>query len=104
MNPGPAISIFSKNVPSSTASSQISSAIFLGASLNDLAETIAAFAAKSPWVLSAGISTMKSGIGSAGSFFRETSLPSESSIISLACDEASLIKSDICKINLPMLF
>ena len=43
-------------------------AIFTGALRNALAETIAALEAKSPWEVSAGISTVNPGISVSGSF------------------------------------
>ena len=95
MNPGPAISARSKIVPSRETASSSSSAIFRGAIRKVLALTIATFAAKSPWDLSAGTSTRNAGMGSAGIFPSATSRPRPSTSSWCSASDAFFIQSAI---------
>ena len=82
MNPGPAVSNFSHIVPSRSRCDVIACAILKGGIRKAFAPAIAAFVAKSPCDLSAGVSIIKSGNSACGR------LPSE-----IAFSMAELIAS-----------
>ena len=70
------------------------SAIFLGAHLKTFAPASATLAEKSPFLLFAGFSIMKSGMGSAGSSPFATALPRASIIFVLSSFCVSLTNID----------
>ncbi len=73
----------------------MASAIWRGARLKVRAPTMAALQAKSPWAVSAGISTAKSGRGASGSAPSAMALASAAETIWATCSLACLTRLDM---------
>ena len=89
MNPGPAVSKRSNIVPSRSRFDVIACAILKGGIRNAFAPAIAAFVAKSPWLLSAGVSMMNGAASACGSSPFAIAFSIAFSIAFLSCCTAS---------------
>jgi hypothetical protein len=89
MNPGPAVSKRSNIVPSRSRFDVIACAILKGGIRNAFAPAIAAFVAKSPWLLSAGVSMINGAASACGSSPFDIAFSIAFSIAFFSCCTAS---------------